>query len=265
MIKTIFQAAFLPLLAGFFFTPVFAETTPINLTTPSVANLKVQENAASRLAKIISQSDTAIAARLSALNDLNARVQALKNVSASEKTNISNEVTSNISDLTALKAKIDADTDVTVASTDSKTITGNYRIYALIMPQGYIAASADRVSNIASMMTVVAGKLQSRIAADQSAGKDVTSLQASLSDMNAKITDANSQATAAQVILTPLVPDQGNKTQMASNTAALKAARADIKTATKDLQDARKDAQSILKDLKALNVKVSATASTTAQ
>jgi hypothetical protein len=218
--------------------------------TPSAGT--VQANTAARLAKIITRSDSEITARESDLNNLNTRVQAMVNVSTTEKTDISNEVQSNIAGLTSLKSKIDADTDVTTALNDEKTIFGSYRIYALVVPRGYIVASADRVDTIVGMMTTISSKLQTRITADQSAGDNVTALQNSLTDLNAKIADAKSQAGTAQSGVVSLVPDQGNTTQLSSNTAALKAARADIKTSTQDLQAARADAKSIMQGLKSL-------------
>ena len=248
-------------LAGFSPLTLNAQTAGVNVSTNATVKATL---AATRLAKVISQSDSAISARITALNNLSARVSGLKNVSDTEKTTISNEIQNNISGLTTLKAKIDADTDITVAQTDAKSILGAYRIYALVIPQGYIAASGDRINTIVGMMTTISTKLQARITADSTAGKNVTSLQASLTDLNAKLADATTQAADAQSGVASLVPDQGDKTQMQANTAALKAARANIKTATGDLQAARKDAQDILKGLKSLNVKVSGSASTSA-
>lgn len=248
------------ILASIAVTPALAQN--VNATT--TAGSRMQANATARLAKIISRSDAAIGARIDALNKLNARVQAMKNVSDSEKASVSNEISTNISGLTSLKAKIDADTDATTALNDEKMITGNYRIYALIMPQWSILAAADRVDTIASMMTTVGTKLQTRISADQSAGKDIASLQASLTDYNAKIADAETQATNAKNGISSLTPDNGDKTLLASNTAALKAARADIKTASADLVAARKDAKDIVQGLKALNPKASVNASSSA-
>jgi hypothetical protein len=246
------------LLTSLIALPASAQSIAVN-TGVSASSTK----GADRLPKIIAKSDTAITKRLTSLATLNTKVQALKNVSATEKTNISNNIQTNISGLTSLKAKIDADTDVTVAATDAKTITGSYRIYALVIPQGYIASSADRVDTIDGLMTTLSAKLQSRITAAQSAGKNVTSLQASLTDLNAKVADSNTQAATAQSGVASLTPDQGNKTVLASNTAALKASRADIKTASADLKTARQDAKTIVDGVKSDGVTVSATTSVT--
>ena len=216
-------------------------------TVSASVSVKDSQNAS----KIIARSDAAITDRINKLNDLSNRVAGAKNISATVKANIAATIQTNISGLTALKAKIDADTDMTTLRADAKTITGDYRVYALVAPQSSIIAAADRVDTITGMMTTIGTKLQTRITAAQSAGHDTSALQASLSDLNAKIADANTQAASATSGVSSLVPDEGNQTQLQSNTAALKAARADLQTATSDLKTARQDAQSIITGLKA--------------
>jgi hypothetical protein len=112
-------------------------------------------------------------------------------------------------------------------------------------------------------MTALGTKIQARITADQSAGKNVSVLTAAYADMQAKITDANSQSASANAGISALVPDQGNASVAASNKTALVAARAKIKTATSDLQAARKDVTTLLAGLKSLG-NVAASASTSA-
>jgi hypothetical protein len=212
---------------------------------------------------ISAKSDTAISARITALNNLFARVQEMNNVSTSEKSAISTEVQTQINSLTNLKAKIDADTDVSVARADAKTITGDYRIYSLVIPRGYIVASSDRVATIVSEMTALQVKLQARITALQTSGKDVTALQAVYTDMGVKMADAMAKAQTAQTAVVSLSPDKGSATIEASNKAALTSARTNIKTAETDLKAARKDIATITAGLKVkANVNASATTNT---
>lgn len=237
--------------------PAAAQTS----TTTSKASVA----AAQRLATIIARSNTEIAARIADLNKLNTRVQAMKNVSPTEKSAVTSTVQTNISGLTALQSKIDADTDAKTARTDEATIFSTFRIYALVVPQGSILASADRVTTVGGLMTALGSKIQTRIAADQAAGKNVSAITAVMTDYTAKITDANAQAQAAQSAVANLVPDQGSATTAASNKAALVAARADIKTATQDLQVARKDVTTMLQGLKALGSKTTTATPTVSQ
>jgi hypothetical protein len=227
----------------------------------SGSGVNIQANLDARLSKIINQGDTAIMARITNLGKLNTRVQEMVNVSDNEKTNISNEVQTNANGLSNLKAKIDADIDLKTTTSDYSSIFGSFRIYALVIPQGYIEASSDRIDTIVNMFTTISTKLQARITADQSAGKDTATLQASLNDLNAKIADAKIQAGIAFSGVASLTPDNGNKTVFASNITALKSARANIKVATGDLQTARQDAKTIIQNLYKLDVNASATVS----
>ncbi len=211
----------------------------------------------------ISRGDQEITRRTNALTDLNTRVQAMQKVTDAFKQNLSATIQTELTNLTALKAKIDADTDLATLKTDIKSVTQSYRIFALIVPQGRIAAAADREVALVSMMSTLGGKLQARVQASQQSGNDVTSLTAALTDMAAKIQDAQTQAEAAVTASAGLTPDNGDATMMASNNAALKTARADLKTANADLVAARKDITTIIAGLKAMPA--AATASTTTQ
>jgi hypothetical protein len=226
--------------------------------TASPTSVSVSANASMKLSDIITKANSDIAARITALNKLSARVAAITNESATEKANIAAEVQTNISGLTSLQAKIDADTDATTAKTDAATIFGTFRIYALVIPQGWILASSDRIDTISGLMNSLGAKIQARITADQSAGKNVSALTAAYADMQAKMTDANSQSASASAGVSALVPDQGNATVAASNHTALVAARSDTKTATSDLVAARKDITTLLSGLKSLDASASA-------
>ena len=188
---------------------------------------KTPAKTATQLAAIIARSDKAIEARITDLNTLATRVGEMKNVSATEQSAISSEVQTQITGLTALKAKIDADTDVATAKTDEKSITADFRIYALVIPQGHLLAAADRIATITNTLNVLGAKLQTRIAAAKAAGKDTTALETALTDMGNKMNDAATQAQSAYAKISSLIPDKGDKTVAASNKAALVAARAD--------------------------------------
>ena len=219
--------------------------------------------------KAVNTANNEVTMRIDVLNKLSDRIQGLKNVSVTQKASIAAEVQTQSTTLNALFAKIQAEASstMTLGSTsplrmDIKSIADAYRIYMLIIPQGSLLSAADRVNTIATSLTTIAAKLQVRITAAQSAGKDVTALNASLADLTAKVADAQVQATAATTAVSGLTPDNGNATIQASNTAALKTGRADIKTATADLQAADKDAKSIIKAIQGFHI--STTASTTA-
>lgn len=209
------------------------------------------------------RGDAEVDRRITALTDLNTRIQAMQKVTDTFKQNIASAIQAQLTEFASLKAKIDADADSATLKADLKSITDSYRVFALVMPQARIAAAADRSVTLVSMMSTLGAKLQARIQAVQQGGADVTALTAALTDMAAKLQDAQTQASAAVTASAPLNPDNGDKTVMASNTAALKVARTAIQAAHADLVQARKDVDTILKGLKA--AEVSANASSTTQ
>lgn len=233
-----------------------------NVTTPA-GSIGASATVTAKMKTAITHADQEIDRRSTALNDLVARVNAMERVTPAFKTSLTANIQTQLTALVALKAKIDADTDATVLKADIKSITDSYRIFALVIPQSRIAAAADREVTIITMMNTLGAKLQARIQAQQSSGANVSTLLAALTDMSAKLTDANTQAQAAVSVSATLTPDEGDKTKMDANTAALKTGRSDIQAAQKDLVAARKDVTTILAGLKASSSATSTTAATT--
>jgi len=241
--------------------PVSAQVGTVTSSSRATARAAA---AAQRIQNIVNRADQEIARRITALNALSTRVNAMQKLSADEKSGLSSSIQAQISDMNSLQAKIAADGNSTSSlKTDIQSITASYRIFALIIPQGAIEAAADRVMTIASSMTAIGTKLQARVSAlGSSASSAVTS---ALADFNAKVADANTQAQAAVSEISGLTPDQGNQTRMQVNTSALKDARSKIQTAQKDLVAARQDAQTIVKSLVAKEASTAVSSTTGGQ
>ena len=215
--------------------PVFAQQNP---TTSSTTR------------RMRGQAGQMIDQRLTSLNNLITRVQGLKNVSDAEKVSLAGTIQSVISNLTTLKTAIATDTSTSSLHTDMTAITQANRVYALIIPQVNIIAAGDRVQTIVSMINGVSTKLQTRLSQATTTSTTSTAVTSAMSDLTSKLSDANSQALAAISEVSSLTPDQGDKTKMAANTAALKDARSKIQVATKDIVAARKDVTTVMKGLK---------------
>ena len=222
------------LLVALVAAPVFAQTT-----TAQSSNIQ----------KMIARSDAEITQRTNSLNTLLTRINAMQKLSAAEKNTLATSLQNEVTQLTTLKTTIDADTVASKLKTDMQSITKSYRIYMLVLPQANIAAASDRVLTIAGLMTGVQTKVSARIG---QITNPPASVAAAMSDITAKLADATTQANAAVSETSSLIPDQGNATTAASNTAALKDARSKIKTATADLTSARKDFATIVQAIKGL-------------
>lgn len=203
---------------------------------------------AQRLQNMVDRADQEITRRITALNALSSRMNAMQKLTSDEKSSLSSEIQSQVSAMNSLQAKIASDANSSSSlKADVQSITSSYRIYALIIPQGAVEAAADRVMTIAANMATIGTKLQARVSAlGSSADASVTS---ALADFNAKVLDANIQAQTAVGEVLRLMPDQGNQALMQSNAAALKGARSKLQAAQKDLVAARQDAETILKAL----------------
>ena len=138
--------------------------------------------------------------------------------------------------LTALKSKIDGETDVTTLRADIGTIVTDYRIYLLMVPMTAEVISADSEAAAVGRLTTVAGKLQDRIDA---ASGDVSQAQADLDNMTASLgqvsTSTLSDMTQALLALTPAGYNAGtagpvlkaDHTTLQGFRTSLNAARAD--------------------------------------
>jgi hypothetical protein len=207
--------------------------------------------------------DAKISARVSALNELKARMDGMQKVAANEKVNLDATIDGAISDMLSLKAKIDADTDAATFKTDILSIIKSYRIYVLVLPQGRITALGDRTLTIGDLMGDLGTKFQARINAAQASGKDVATLNAQMIEYNKDIADSNTEAQGAINDVAILTPDNGDKVKFQSNELALKAARTKIKVSTADLKAARQIAISIAATLKGWSASASAETNTT--
>ena len=201
-----------------------------------------------------SRAATEIQRRIDALTAAKAAITASVRLPATTKTILTNAIQSQVSSLTALGTKIVADTDATVLKADVKSITQSYRIFLLVLPQARITASADAEQNVASLMTIVSSKLETRIATAHTAGRDTATVSATLSDIRAKISDTNTQSAAAVGLVVNLTPDNGDSLKAAANAQALKDARAKIQLAASDLKSARAEMGTIVAALKTFGV-----------
>ena len=201
-----------------------------------------------RMQTIISKGDQEISRRLTSLTTLTNTINAATKLTASDKASLTSEVGSTISGLTALKSKLDAESTLAGARTDAQQIFDDYRVYALVLPKVHLVKVADDIQASDMKLTAIAQKLQSRITADQQTGKDVSALQAKLTDLTNQVSAAQSIANKIETGVINLQPTDYN-----SNHQVLSGDNAQLKTARQDNQAAFTDAKSIVASLKSLS------------
>jgi hypothetical protein len=200
-----------------------------------------------RLQTIISKGNQEIARRLATLGTLSSKLNAATKLSAADKASLTSEVATATSGLTSLKTQLDAETTVAGASQDAQSIISGYRVYALVVPKVHLVKQADDEQSTDTKLTALAAKLQTRLTTAQKAGKNVTAVQAQLTDLLAKVSAAQSIASGIETDVVGLKPTDFN-----SNHSVLSGDAAQLKTAHADNQAAYQDAKSIVAGIKAL-------------
>ncbi len=181
------------------------------------------------LTRLVNQSDVLTADHKVDLRDVNALNPASF---AAERTG-----------LTALKARIDADTTVAALRADIARIAPAYRVYLLVVPKTHLVAAADATEKASARFGPLASELQNLINLAKAAGKDVTAAQAALDDLNAKVAQVNGLIGPVAGSILPLSPGDWN-----GGTAGplLTSARATIHESRTLLAAASKDAHQVI-------------------
>jgi hypothetical protein len=199
------------------------------------------------LAAIQTRGDADITQRITSLNALASKVASAKRLTADQKASLTTQTQSEVDGLTALKAKLDAETanQVTEAKVDFQNIFAAHYIYRFDLPRDERVLAADAQSDAAATLTALIPKLQAYIAQAQAKGSDVSSEQALLTDLQTKSADAQTKSQAVIASLVPLVASgvPGNLVTIQSAATTLKGTRTELGTA-------RTDAQSIVTALK---------------
>jgi hypothetical protein len=102
-------------------------------------------------------------AALTKLNDKASEQVAAGHITSSQASAIQADVTSNQSGLTALKSKLDAETDATTARQDVKNIYTQFRIFAVVLPRDYHEIVLDIMTNVQAKLVGLEPKLQQAI------------------------------------------------------------------------------------------------------
>lgn len=150
--------------------------------------------------------------------------------------------------LTALKAKIDGETDIAELRLDIEAIAKDYRVYLLVVPKTHLVTAADAGDKAVDKLGEVATRLEEAIAKAAGQGKDVTQANALLADLKAK-------AAQADALIAPIagsvMPISAADFNAGPGKTAIDNARESARQARDLLKGAREDARQIIALLKA--------------
>lgn len=247
----------------FALAPAFALAA--NATSSSASSGAQNAATAARMANMKSRADQELDRRTKNIEAVAAKAADIKNLPQNGVAAIQTTLQNNLTALAALKAKIDADTDLATLQSDVRQITGSYHIYVLVVPQLRIIVAADHVVTVAGNLHALSLLLAARVSAAAAAGADMTAAHTSLTDLNARVTAAATAAQDAVTAIGSLQPDATSTTPFGTNLSMLQAARAKVVAAQKDLAAARADAGAIVAAVKGKPLTAPSASSTPAQ
>ena len=230
---------------------VWYMASPTAPAAPAPISFNTNATAESTGARSIDTSDAAITSDMASIdsdmNKLNADVASMNEYAVSTSSTAS--TTSDnvlVQRLNSLR---------TLTETEKTVLAANLRVDTsarLMGPEIAILIAGDRVYGIVDEFQPLYSKLQARVNQASTTGASTatsTGVHAdwttTLSEIDAKLTDARAQAGKAHDEVIALKPDQGDRATQQINLAALKDARKKILTAAQDLLTARQDAGKI--------------------
>ena len=199
------------------------------------------------LSNLKTKGSAEITRRLTSLNSALTTVGATTKLSSSDKSYLESEINTEITGLTSLQTTLNSETTLSSARADVQSIFSEYRVYALVLPKTRLVKAADGEQNTDTQLTTLANSLQTQITTDGNSGKNVTSAQNTLNDMNTQITNAQSIASSIESKVLTLAPSDYN-----TDHTILSGDLAQLKTAHADNLAAYNDGKTIAADLKNL-------------
>ena len=202
------------------------------------------------LASLRKLGDCEIDRRLATITTLQGRVANASGLTDADRATLQSRLAADTGGLTALRAQIDGDTDVTALGADVKKIVTDFRVYLLMAPKTAETIAADTELAAVARLGTVNTKLQARIDTAKAAGKDVTQAQADLAAMHAKVVQVSPLVQGIPAAVLPLTPAQYND---GTAKPILTSSRTSLQDGRGLLVGARADARACVAALKALH------------
>ncbi|HJT38131.1 MAG TPA: hypothetical protein VJ818_06875 [Actinomycetota bacterium] len=207
---------------------------------PAIAVPRTSGMTQARMTYLKARGHLAIEARLNELQRLTALVNGATHLTASNRSSLLTKLSSDTSGLQALDSKIQADTDATTLRSDLVSIVTAYRIYVLVAPQVHLVVASDRIAAFVSLGDTIADKIQTKIDAAKSSGKDVKAAQAALDDMRKQLSQASAAIAGLAPSVIALTPSgyPGNRSVLLNARSSILSVRAHLVLARTDAHTA---------------------------
>ncbi len=223
-------------------------STPAVTGTPAVKRAQAAANraeaikraqaAANTTATIKARASTAISGRLTSLQSAISAVNANGVLTSGDRTSLMGILNGDVSGLTALGPRIQADTTVAQAGSGYRSVFLSYRVYALALPQVRLAAAADDITGgVLPRLTDALVKLSTMLAAADP-GKDTALVKAEVSNLAFQIQTVSSMTNGLSAKILAYTPAQydTNHALLSGTRQTLLSARAGVAMATVEIQ-----------------------------
>lgn len=193
------------------------------------------------LSHIQAKAAVAISKQLARLHSDESKASANRWLTSTDKSALAGIFSGDFSGLTALKAKIDADTTSSQARSDYKEIFTGYRVYSLAQAQMRVAIRADRLTGqVLPHLQKIDSRLEARAqkSGSSSAGVPLADLSQRIRVLQSETNGISSQVlafTSAQLDANHSLL-RGVHQSLTSVASNMKAARSDIRAARLDLK-----------------------------
>jgi hypothetical protein len=193
--------------------------------------------------------DTRIELRLKTLAALKIAIGGATNLTSSDKSTLSALVSGDISGLTTLKSKTDAETTVDAVKADGHSMVVDFRIYMLVVPKVRFTVASETETAAIARLRSVHDKLAALATQLAASGKDVSAEQAKLADAQSHLAAATSALDGKVAGLLGVAPSP----DASAMKAAVSPVRTAVHTARADIKAALGDEKSVRNGLKALS------------
>jgi hypothetical protein len=197
------------------------------------------------LASVQAAAKSAADKRETALSAAITKLDAAKGVSSSDKSTLLGRLNADLAGMKSVEAKVAADTTLSGAVADTKTLFTTYRVLGLAIPQAHVVAAVDRATTLGiPKLTASETKLAAALAG-KDASKSTATLQADLADMKTQTAAAASALSGVSAKVLAITPSDYN-----ANKTVVKSIRTSVKSAIADLKKVRTDRKAIVSALK---------------
>ena len=242
--KKIAFLSFLFILLASFVSPVLAENILLDrgskqapktdrVQDRTTASTSARANLEERLAQEITR-------RITLLEKLLTRIGESEWLTSVQKTDYSAQVQAEIDAMLVLQEESASITDQVTLQTYIKELQDSHQRFILILPKIHLVIAAERIIHIVDEMTTLSTTLEEKIAEQGANGVDTTDADALLSDMKAKLIDAQTQAENAKNLVANVSSGDTEKRTVLQNARQL------IVAAVRNLNAARQDARKII-------------------